>query len=88
MGPRPDGRGRQIAARARWNDVIKRQWGRDRMAAEGGYTAAGIDLGVPRQWGRDRMAAEGVAGDELARRRAQASMGPRPDGRGRAIRRL
>ena len=41
--------------------------------------------GNPRQWGRGRMAAEGCLHGRPAPRRS-ASMGPRPDGRGRAPR--
>ena len=38
-----------------------RQWGRDRMAAEGRkYSVAAAEV-ARRQWGRDRMAAEGRA---------------------------
>ena len=37
MGPRPDGRGR-IYATGAYEVRIRRQWGRDRMAAEGVLT--------------------------------------------------
>ena len=37
------------------------------------------------QWGRDRMAAEGCGATGFDPRRSQASMGPRPDGRGRIV---
>ena len=59
------------------------QWGRGRMAAEG-LAAVGFWL-TPRalQWGRGRMAAEGCAQRAKGGRRKNASMGPRPDGRGR-----
>ena len=53
------------------------------MAAEG---VADVDLsgmGWVRQWGRGRMAAEGGAQAGRQGRRSLASMGPRPDGRGR-----
>ena len=36
-----------------------RQWGRDRMAAEGSQALTDWLSGSGRQWGRDRMAAEG-----------------------------
>ena len=39
MGPRPDGRGRPVSS-ARWLPTLKRQWGRDRMAAEGASVRA------------------------------------------------
>ena len=39
--------------------------------------------GLERQWGRDRMAAEGGGGAPV-RWQGRASMGPRPDGRGRS----
>ena len=39
---------------------LVRQWGRDRMAAEGRNTGTVTGLlRCGRQWGRDRMAAEG-----------------------------
>ena len=61
-----------------------RQWGRDRMAAEGEAPArAPLAMGL-RQWGRDRMAAEGCKPPGLAPW-GLASMGPRPDGRGRSF---
>ena len=131
MGPRPDGRGR-AGPTARRAPLKTRQWGRGRMAAEGGMpaqpkgaghgcvngaaagwprkgdnTAAGDTLtarvngaaaGWPRkavsatrwryrftrrQWGRGRMAAEGRRPAIIGRSLNAASMGPRPDGRGR-----
>ena len=129
MGPRPDGRGR-VNALSEIVQHLVRQWGRDRMAAEGveayvdsvrrdlrqwgrdrmaaeGSQAVDLYCGVPeRQWGRDRMAAEGGLTWQRATREwcvngaatgwprkelpaehpgpaGQASMGPRPDGRGR-----
>ena len=84
-----------------------RQWGRGRMAAEGGrrkkcgsmygHSVNGAAAGWPRkdvgrtqgwrfprrQWGRGRMAAEGAGHGERGRPPVRASMGPRPDGRGR-----
>ena len=59
MGPRPDGRGRLLLID---RDLLpcRRQWGRGRMAAEGGPPGrAASDRGRWRQWGRGRMAAEG-----------------------------
>ena len=41
-------------------EVRTRQWGRDRMAAEGHEFAYHKDVLDARQWGRDRMAAEGA----------------------------
>ena len=58
MGPRPDGRGRFVRP-AIPADNGKRQWGRDRMAAEGVRTRRLVSSFESRQWGRDRMAAEG-----------------------------
>ena len=59
MGPRPDGRGR-IRGAARTGLTAPRQWGCDRMAAEGYKPVLTVTLGKrTRQWGRDRMAAEG-----------------------------
>ena len=61
MGPRPDGRGRVMTVVGPLA-AAPRQWGRDRMAAEGPL-AGGTDADTKmRQWGRDRMAAEGGRG--------------------------
>ena len=62
---------------------LQRQWGRDRMAAEGCPSRLGFWRRRSRQWGRDRMAAEGANVAQTRRRIVPASMGPRPDGRGR-----
>ena len=82
MGPRPDGRGRPYndAAAAVVNTL---QWGRGRMAAEGNRRARDKMTGRGLQWGRGRMAAEGCLLYVGAPSFAAASMGPRPDGRGR-----
>ena len=61
----------------------KRQWGRGRMAAEGVRTSQDLYAALERQWGRGRMAAEGARHVRNARAVRAASMGPRPDGRGR-----
>ena len=82
MGPRPDGRGRRPALAPSFSGC-RRQWGRGRMAAEGAAQRGGPVHVHQRQWGRGRMAAEGDARHGLGARPAQASMGPRPDGRGR-----
>ena len=62
-----------------------RQWGRDRMAAEGGYQRAWINTctsvnGAATGW--PRKVDEPL---ELVGRHVEASMGPRPDGRGRGL---
>ena len=82
MGPRPDGRGR-FAFGVVERVAVQRQWGRDRMAAEGDVRPDIQGVGDERQWGRDRMAAEGYSRQSFATRFEKASMGPRPDGRGR-----
>ena len=81
MGPRPDGRGRSLGPR--------RPCGAIRVNG----AAAGWPRKAPasrtkkwpwmRQWGRGRMAAEGGDAAVEADLYALASMGPRPDGRGR-----
>ena len=82
MGPRPDGRGRLIGTR------IITVWFAGVNGAATGWPrkargrAQGVLAGLGRQWGRDRMAAEGVPLN-LNRSILPASMGPRPDGRGR-----
>ena len=59
MGPRPDGRGRFTSSSAHmW--LIRRQWGRGRMAAEGDRGTRISCWMNQRQWGRGRMAAEGL----------------------------
>ena len=84
MGPRPDGRGRRGAGAMTFEDASL-QWGRGRMAAEGGAGRHGGDgdrlasMG-PRPDGRGRRAATSLQAAGLV-----ASMGPRPDGRGRGI---
>ena len=83
MGPRPDGRGRRRRQRPSPHLVRLRQWGRGRMAAEGSRRQAVDWTPPPRQWGRGRMAAEGLC-RRPGREGRSASMGPRPDGRGRA----
>ena len=65
------------------DQYFTRQWGRDRMAAEGRRTRLRSSRPAIRQWGRDRMAAEGQAALP-GRAPFLTSMGPRPDGRGRA----
>ena len=82
MGPRPDGRGRR-ALRAYPRAGKVRQWGRGRMAAEGREDLVEVVGHRRRQWGRGRMAAEGMYLVIDAERTFPASMGPRPDGRGR-----
>ena len=62
------------------------QWGRGRMAAEGTERARPLSTDCLLQWGRGRMAAEGRRRIGLPDRACAASMGPRPDGRGRAMR--
>ena len=52
-------------------------WPRKACSAQNGLTRSS------RQWGRDRMAAEGGARRAELQRPHEASMGPRPDGRGR-----
>ena len=51
-----------------------RQWGRDRLAAEGSITDWKDGIKAGRQWGRDRLAAEG------RRRRRQAHTHTRVNG--------
>ena len=82
MGPRPDGRGR-IRPRTASTPTTALQWGRGRMAAEGLHAGGrggkhtsfnGAAAGWPRKAdGRARLHWAAV----------HASMGPRPDGRGR-----
>ena len=67
MGPRPDGRGRDVSAlvQVAYGGL---QWGRGRMAAEGGECVGGGGAECGLQWGRGRMAAEG----RQSRRRPRA----------------
>ena len=62
---------------------LELQWGRGRMAAEGFACMCTLTPPTKLQWGRGRMAAEGLSARTNPRCR-RASMGPRPDGRGRA----
>ena len=83
MGPRPDGRGRcarrtaPCAGRSRVNGAAA-GWPRKEVI---GHVAGG--RGHLRQWGRGRMAAEGGTRGTRILACPEASMGPRPDGRGR-----
>ena len=82
MGPRPNGRGKCVAAASISPGDFVRQWGRGQTAAErlrGMPARAGGRL---RQWGRGQTAAESREGKEGAGR-VRASMGPRPNGRGK-----
>ena len=84
MGPRPDGRGRAMITRHSSAPSPWRQWGRDRMAAEGRRTPATArhcphaSMG-PRPDGRGRC----LVRASWISTTLPASMGPRPDGRGR-----
>ena len=61
------------------------QWGRVQTDAEGGLGCVDGEQGVELQWGRVQTDAEGIClGIWDAHRRA-ASMGPRPNGRGRYV---
>ena len=81
MGPRPDGRGKPAAAR-RHLIVSVRQWGRGQTAAErvaedsDGVDHPGVNGAAAR---RPRKA----SGARKGARPPFASMGPRPDGRGK-----
>ena len=82
MGPRPFGRGR-LKQGSETIGHRPRQWGRDRLAAEGGRVAQVRRGARRRQWGRDRLAAEGGQPANFSGFVSDASMGPRPFGRGR-----
>ena len=60
-----------------------RQWGRGQTAAESSIRWAGNLGNGKRQWGRGQTAAERQANHADSREQVQASMGPRPDGRGK-----
>ena len=81
MGPRPNGRGKTQNSLGLLV-VILRQWGRGQTAAERGSTVAFFRAANERQWGRGQTAAERRwrAASPLTR---FASMGPRPNGRGK-----
>ena len=83
MGPRPNGRGKRYTRAARLEGGPLRQWGRGQTAAE--RPEPGIET-VPvarRQWGRGQTAAESVRRHDPRARSRYASMGPRPNGRGK-----
>ena len=61
----------------------RRQWGRGQTAAERCRAGRPPLHGNPRQWGRGQTAAERRGVPMRLRATAQASMGPRPDGRGK-----
>ena len=82
MGPRPNGRGK-AAALARAAVRAWRQWGRGQTAAERLYQPFGRPRLLQRQWGRGQTAAESGDPKALACTILPASMGPRPNGRGK-----
>ena len=81
MGPRPDGRGKMTKARA---DVIarQRQWGRGQTAAES-LGPGRSHTRPPRVNGAAARRPRKVAPVYDLGRTGTASMGPRPDGRGK-----
>ena len=82
MGPRPDGRGRgySLASAARCMTCVNgAAAGWPRKAATSQHLSRRVAV---RQWGRGRMAAEGSP-PRPTTPAPRASMGPRPDGRGR-----
>ena len=83
MGPRPDGRGKFILA-GMVKNALERQWGRGQTAAE---SRAGLTW-RPRMTCVNGAAARRprkAAGVAKAASEGRASMGPRPDGRGKLI---
>ena len=82
MGPRPDGRGKSHPPRPPpvgcW-----RQWGRGQTAAERTLVGRRFCRYIWRQWGRGQTAAESCQVNRLVLYSVMASMGPRPDGRGK-----
>ena len=83
MGPRPDGRGKSSPMTCTSSTRNTRQWGRGQTAAERIWRGIATPSGRKRQWGRGQTAAESRdrnGHDHVAR---LASMGPRPDGRGK-----
>ena len=85
MGPRPNGRGK--VSRSTSSSISAwRQWGRGQTAAESGACRPGLNSWTWRQWGRGQTAAE-RRGHAKFSRRLRASMGPRPNGRGKVGRR-
>ena len=81
MGPRPDGRGTNNPIRLK-ACLQPLQWGRGRMAAERAPMSSMSRPPTGLQWGRGRMAAERGPGGAALHAINDASMGPRPDGRG------
>ena len=82
MGPRPNGRGKEKHREAMRRGYL-RQWGRGQTAAE---SVAALDCaadGAARQWGRGQTAAESLNPPPEPAASCCASMGPRPNGRGK-----
>ena len=83
MGPRPDGRGKQKARALAIPPHLRRQWGRGQTAAESRMRAVCQQSPLrQRQWGRGQTAAESRRAERTVIT-CMASMGPRPDGRGK-----
>ena len=86
MGPRPFGRGRHLAAIWRYAAIVALQWGRDLSVAEGSSSSSCTDASSCGFNGaatfRSRKADKSRT---LVQRFRNASMGPRPFGRGRVF---
>ena len=87
MGPRPCGRGRQIESLDKFTDVgTGLQWGHGLAAVDGWVSRSRAASSSQLQWGHGLAAVDGRHGPRAAGGH-QASMGPRPCGRGRYWRR-
>ena len=86
MGPRPDGRGKSAPVRPASGHTCMRQWGRGQTAAER-YTGAPAESRGRCVNGAAARRPRKVQFGRVCRGHHLASMGPRPDGRGKAAKR-
>ena len=82
MGPRPCGRGRMRDAEQEEFDA-ELQWGHGLAAVEGDSAFPPVPTAMWLQWGHGLAAVEGRHGRHEGSPARDASMGPRPCGRGR-----
>ena len=84
MGPRPNGRGKLRVRVEVLADARGLQWGRGQTAAESAelFEADGW-IYKQLQWGRGQTAAERRGAASVDAQMPFASMGPRPNGRGK-----
>ena len=85
MGPRPNGRGKLTLRLSELTSFSWLQWGRGQTAAESKNATKKSARSATLQWGRGQTAAERRQGLADLITKEIASMGPRPNGRGKYV---